>query len=341
MKTRKIFRASIYGISASGKTALRLALQKEASKSEDPKLNFTSSNTPTLGIDFSVFQTDTDSKLHLWDLSGSERFMSIALAYTTGNIFYLTIDPYAAFHPKDPVDFATQKERLDTFMQAVGKKRESQNFANQALQINLIVTKSDLLPKLSADDQATLTNDLNKFSQELSDKFNVQVPVIYTSAKQATGLTEILQTATKQHIDSTSNNEFHSARNDVTLSVCDAYTQHVSKRVFLSTDPTRNSTVTALRKNLEGATDVDQLKEALIQSAKDIRTPVNSRYKYGVTFFFGFFHYGSYQNSHLYKLIKKQLAVLDKNMDLDALSKPDKPVAIKPTSRISPAHSKV
>ena len=99
------------------------------------------------------------------------------------------------------------------------------------------------------------------------------------------------------------------------------YQLEASKRIF-KPDCSRTLTITNLKNTLSQDISLIGVRQALIDTAKNIRQPKpNGKLKYGVNFFK--WHYGDYQNSKLYQLMCDELAVLDNTVDLDKESKPE------------------
>ena len=111
---------------------------------------------------------------------------------------------------------------------------------------------------------------------------------------------------------------------EAVANVCDKYTPSTS--YFNPAHSSRSQIVSDLRDQLQAATSKEQVVNALVAAARDIRTPDSHGYlKYGCTFFRSI-HIGKYENSSLYKLIDSRLKTIYPDFNLAYESEPLPPV---------------
>ena len=108
-------------------------------------------------------------------------------------------------------------------------------------------------------------------------------------------------------------------KQDTIVRVCDRYIPSTS--YFSTAHPSRYQIIVNLRANLNAAESRQQIIDALVAAASDIRTPdSHEKLKYGYTFFR--IHFGKYSDSTLYKLIDTQLQRIEPQFDLATASVP-------------------
>jgi small GTP-binding protein len=320
MNTRKL-KLVLIGLTGSGKTALLERLRTNTFQKEGYKT--------TVGVDFYIYNSVAHhQKFHIWDTAGGERFKVITDEYVKGSDIY--------FFTVDAEKFSTEKKLIKAEI-----TRCMQLLPKRPVQCNIIITKSDLK---SADELASMEKELNEFCKPLETSYNLaSIAVHKTSAKtdDDVGLTNLIKHSAAFNPDEAKLQILTSQKRFFETNICEQYLKIIAKRVYFSTDPTRRSTVQTLSAALEAAKSMDEVKECLISAARDIRTPVNNIRKYGVTFFFGWLHIGSYTKSQLYKLIDQELKAIDPKIDLEKLSTPPPVAKSKPDTKFSPAGQKV
>ena len=270
---------------------------------------------PTICVDFLTRTVADPLKpgarliLQIWDTSMGHSYSSVGYLKGTDIIFY--------------VMDATAKS-LDDQFDAI---RQTLKLPAKNTQLVLILNKTDLL----TEEEVKIKEDTVKTFMAV-EIYQREFTFYSVSAKDEVdkGMVKLIEETINRVpplSDADKANKLHKDQRQTINNVCDAYHDLTKKRYYFSTDLTRNATVRELASTIEGARSQVDIIAALVQAVKDIRQPTKTnRRKYGVTFFFGMFHYGSYKNSELYKLIKAELYRLDPTIlsKLDELTRPAK-----------------
>jgi small GTP-binding protein len=290
---KQLIKLVIFGGPKSGKSALFSRLRN---------LEFIDTYEKTPGVSLEFVDIDEHNiKLKITDTTGDEKYQAIIATYLTNqDIYYLVIDP--------TTNITAQLKQAD-------------NQIDTAIQLNtkacfvVVLTKMDLINTEAA--KKTLAENLHILANFRQGDLKFSVKEV--SSKNNTGITELLNSSIAHSLNLIG---FASAKESTLQNVCEKYDAIIKSRHFFSTDITRYRTLRTLREKLNTANDIEDLKTYLINAARDLRTPVNGKSKYGFTFFFGRFHIGSYKNSKLYQLIESELTRLDPSIRLDKISSP-------------------
>ncbi len=171
---RKIFKVTLLGDGAVGKTSLRKTYLGEG---------FESGYSMTIGADFAVKRLKIDNNdfvAQIWDLAGQQRFSAVREVYyrgTSGCLLVFDITRRASF------------ENIPSWIAELLK-----NNYNRVVPIVLLGNKSDL--RSSAKDPV-LREQAEEYGRSLSEWSGFSVPYIETSAKTGENVDESFRTLLK------------------------------------------------------------------------------------------------------------------------------------------------
>ena len=162
VQRRKIFKITLLGEGAVGKTALRLRYLGEG---------FKQSYSMTIGADFAVKRVQVDGQefvAQIWDLAGQVRFQSVREVYYQGTMGSLLVFDI------------TRPETLHAIPNWIRELMEHNKNKSTIVPMVLIGNKSDLRGKIPT----ALPREVGeKYAQSLSEWSGYQVPYVETSAK--------------------------------------------------------------------------------------------------------------------------------------------------------------
>ncbi|MCG3217231.1 MAG: GTP-binding protein [Candidatus Heimdallarchaeota archaeon] len=171
---RKIFKITLLGDGAVGKTSLRKTYLGEG---------FKDGYSMTIGADFAVKRLridDQDFVAQIWDLAGQQRFSAVREVYyrgTSGCLLVFDISRRSSF------------ENIPSWIAELLK-----NNSNRVVPIVLIGNKSDL--RATAKDPI-MREQSEEYARSLSNWSGFSVPYIETSAKTGENVDESFKTLLK------------------------------------------------------------------------------------------------------------------------------------------------
>jgi small GTP-binding protein len=271
---------------------------------------------PTIGLDVSFPEfpdpknKDKKIRLQIWDTAGNELYKSYCRSYIKDSkVLCFTVDSSAG---------ANLDNQFYNIEQTLKDTNKNSCFV-------LVMTKID---ELKTEEELQIKETcVNKFIERMAKEENITFTLQKTSAKNNLGIAELLKLTLNYEniLEQQKQARLFPDRQHLAIeNICKKYEKIIKSRIFYFTDKTRTATLSGLTSNLTRAKTDDELKQALIDAVKDIRTPTNNKLKYGVTLFFGLMHIGDYKTSELYKLIERELRSIDPVMagKLDQLSTP-------------------
>eukprot|EP01094_Clydonella_sp_ATCC50884_P009771 TRINITY_DN192_c0_g1_i3.p2 TRINITY_DN192_c0_g1~~TRINITY_DN192_c0_g1_i3.p2 ORF type:complete len:218 (+),score=103.05 TRINITY_DN192_c0_g1_i3:45-656(+) len=161
-----LFKLLLIGDSGVGKSCLLLRFADDT---------YTESYISTIGVDFKIRTIQMDGKsikLQIWDTAGQERFRTITSSYYRGAHGIIVV-----YDVTDQVSFNNVKQWL----------QEIDRYACESVNKLLVGNKSDLSTKKVVD-----YNTAKEFADGLG------IPLLETSAKNATNVEEAFVTMTKE-----------------------------------------------------------------------------------------------------------------------------------------------
>lgn len=137
---------------------------------------------------------------------------------------------------------------------------------------------------------------------------------------EATAFNTIIKTIKKAFLE----NKVSDEKRMIAESVNQQYLQGLKKRL-LAPDKSRNVMLAHLGNAIEKAETEDQIKSALINMVRELRTAnVDGTKKYGFSLL-GLRHFGDYRKSRVYLFVKDALSKIDPEIDLEYASQPEEP----------------
>jgi small GTP-binding protein len=269
----------------------------------------------TIGAYFGpTLNTENNIQFNIWDTAGQEKFYHLTDFYLREtDIIILVADPTAS-------NFEEQLDYLSARLQVQPKG------------VVLVATKKDLVtPENQAAVNANIQAFYEKFSKETDPK------PLFVSAKedqkedQNADTKSLLTNRILQFYLLNKNNAADQAQNadvlglEILISL--QTIEYKLKNRFLKPDPSRLVRLQHLKAKLEQCETLDEIKTALLDEARFLRTPdENGRHRYGInlgsTRFKFFVHFRGYEHSEFYQFIKKQLFTIDPSLDLAKESDP-------------------
>eukprot|EP01094_Clydonella_sp_ATCC50884_P009774 TRINITY_DN192_c0_g1_i6.p1 TRINITY_DN192_c0_g1~~TRINITY_DN192_c0_g1_i6.p1 ORF type:complete len:205 (+),score=82.01 TRINITY_DN192_c0_g1_i6:85-699(+) len=161
-----LFKLLLIGDSGVGKSCLLLRFADDT---------YTESYISTIGVDFKIRTIQMDGasiKLQIWDTAGQERFRTITSSYYRGAHGIIVV-----YDVTDQVSFNNVKQWL----------QEIDRYACESVNKLLVGNKSDLSTKKVVD-----YNTAKEFADGLA------IPMLETSAKNATNVEEAFETMTRE-----------------------------------------------------------------------------------------------------------------------------------------------
>ncbi len=174
MSHKKIFKVSLLGEGAVGKTALKTRYLGDT---------FKKSYTITIGADFAVKRVNIDGQevtLQIWDLAGQPRFAKVREVYYNGTTGALLVYDIT---------------RRDTFAKLANWLQELiKNNQNRIVPVVLIANKADLR---GTENEKISTEEGQNYAKELSKWAGFDIPYVETSAKEGTAVEDAFVTLVK------------------------------------------------------------------------------------------------------------------------------------------------
>ncbi|CAO3643933.1 unnamed protein product [Mucor fragilis] len=161
-----LFKLLLIGDSGVGKSCLLLRFADDT---------YTESYISTIGVDFKIRTIELEGKtvkLQIWDTAGQERFRTITSSYYRGAHGIIVV-----YDVTDEDSFNNVKQWL----------QEIDRYAAEGVNKLLVGNKSDLVDKKVVD-----TEQANEFAESL------KIPLLETSAKDATNVEQAFLTMAKQ-----------------------------------------------------------------------------------------------------------------------------------------------
>ncbi|KAI7866563.1 GTP-binding protein ypt1 [Mucor mucedo] len=161
-----LFKLLLIGDSGVGKSCLLLRFADDT---------YTESYISTIGVDFKIRTIELEGKtvkLQIWDTAGQERFRTITSSYYRGAHGIIVV-----YDVTDEDSFNNVKQWL----------QEIDRYAAEGVNKLLVGNKSDLVDKKVVD-----TEQAKEFSESL------KIPLLETSAKDATNVEQAFLTMAKQ-----------------------------------------------------------------------------------------------------------------------------------------------
>ncbi|CAO3676675.1 unnamed protein product [Rhizopus stolonifer] len=161
-----LFKLLLIGDSGVGKSCLLLRFADDT---------YTESYISTIGVDFKIRTVELEGKtvkLQIWDTAGQERFRTITSSY------------YRGAHGIIVVYDVTDE---DSFQHVKQWMQEIDRYAAEGVNKLLVGNKSDL-----TDKKAVSTEQANEFAE------SIKIPLLETSAKDATNVEQAFLTMAKQ-----------------------------------------------------------------------------------------------------------------------------------------------
>jgi small GTP-binding protein len=152
------YKIALIGPEASGKTALMMRALKDT---------FTTDHSPTIGVDFYIFNSDGTEhsgdqeadKLQVWDTAGQDKYRSIVSLYYRGASAVILVTDLSLWGDNNPDIIQKARNDLASFIQ------ELQTYLKDSLpSIYIVGTKQDIVA--SKKIEKTAVDNLNAFAKE-------------------------------------------------------------------------------------------------------------------------------------------------------------------------------
>jgi small GTP-binding protein len=303
---KQLVKLVIIGAAESGKSSLFSRLINQG---------FTETHVKTTGVNIQSLELDIHNvKLRITDTTSDEKYWEIiANTYLIKqDIYYLVIDPTG--------DVEAQLKQVHQQIHT------STQLENKACFV-FVITKMDLITTQAA--KRKLTENLQVLTDFGQGSFDFSIKEV--SAKDNTGINALLDFSVNHAVNL---KIFAKLKESALNNVCEKYAAIIKSFRFFSTDISRHRTLRTLREKLNTANNIEDIKDYLINAAKDIRKPINGIPKYGFSLFCGWCHIGSYKNSKLYQFIENELKTLDPQIKLDNVSSPPGPHSVVPLAEL-------
>ncbi len=265
----------------------------------------------TIGAILGAYSLNETTTLNFWDTAGQEKFTALTTFYKRGaDLLILTVDPLSETFVQDI-----------EYLQKVLASSETNLHVSHTVPhpgLILVATKSDLVtPENSAIAAANIETFYSIFAKPATSK-PLHISANDPAAKQLI-MTEVIEQL-KNLSDKVDVGLVSRVDTRRLISELNNLQTKLSKR-FFKPDASRQISIDRLLTTLRRTPTLNDIKEALINEARFIRTPDEfGRHRYGInigsTHLKFFVHFRTYEESSLYQFLKKELYKIDPMLDL-------------------------